>query len=69
MLKVPRHISGRELTNILQRYGYKITRQIGSHIRLASKLMNEECIITIPNHKSYIICKKKQAHLHNLYLL
>ena len=36
MPKIPRDISGRELTKLLNRYKYKVVRESGSHIRLVS---------------------------------
>jgi predicted RNA binding protein YcfA (HicA-like mRNA interferase family) len=35
-MKLPRDMGGEELTALLGKYGYKITRQTGSHIRLTS---------------------------------
>ena len=49
MKRIPRDISGQELIKALQLIGYKITRQVGSHIRL-STLEKGEHHITIPNH-------------------
>lgn len=49
-MKIPRDISGFELVKALEIYGYKITRQKGSHIRLTTQ-KNGEHHITIPNHK------------------
>jgi len=50
-VKLPRQISGDELARLVQRYGYQITRQTGSHIRLTSKFKGSEHHITIPAHK------------------
>ena len=50
-MKLPRQISGDELARLVQRYGYQITRQTGSHIRLTSKFKGSEHHITIPAHK------------------
>lgn len=50
-MKIPRDISGEKLSKLLGRYGYEITRQTGSHLRLTSSLRGEHHI-TIPNHKS-----------------
>lgn len=50
-MKLPRQISGEELARLLQRYGYQITRQTGSHLRLTSKFMSSEHHVTIPAHK------------------
>jgi len=37
-MKLPRDMGGEELAALLGRYGYKIIRQTGSHIRLTSTL-------------------------------
>ena len=50
MPKIPRDISGRDLADLLKKFGYKITRQAGSHIRLTSFKKDEAHHITIPNH-------------------
>jgi predicted RNA binding protein YcfA (HicA-like mRNA interferase family) len=50
--KIPRDVSGRDLCRLLGRYEYVITRQAGSHIRLASKYMQHEHSITIPDHET-----------------
>jgi len=49
-MKLPRDIGGAELAKLLELYGYRITRQTGSHIRLTTILKGEHHI-TIPNHK------------------
>ena len=49
-MKFPRNISGYELANALEIYGYKVTRQKGSHMRLTTQKKGEHHI-TIPNHK------------------
>ena len=49
-MKLPREISGKELAKLLKKYGYEITRQTGSHIRLTSAKKGEHHI-TIPAHK------------------
>lgn len=48
-MRLPRDLSGDELAGLLQRYGYKITRQAGSHMRLTT-LQEGEHHITIPRH-------------------
>ena len=48
-MKIPRDISGSELIKALKVYGYSVSRQTGSHIRLSTDL-NGEHHITIPNH-------------------
>ena len=50
-MKIPREIKGLALAKKLSIYGYKITRQTGSHIRLTTQ-KNGENNITIPAHKS-----------------
>jgi predicted RNA binding protein YcfA (HicA-like mRNA interferase family) len=49
-MKLPREISGEELAKLLKKYGYEITRQTGSHIRLTTTAKGEHHI-TIPAHK------------------
>ena len=50
-MKLPRDMAGEELAALLGRYGYKVTRQAGSHMRLTSTLKGSEHHITIPKHK------------------
>jgi len=50
-VKIPRDTGGEELAKLLKRYGYQITRQTGSHIRLTTNLKGEHHI-TIPRHKA-----------------
>ena len=49
-MRLPRNISGLHLAQLLSIYGYKITRQSGSHIRLTTHQAGEHHI-TIPDHK------------------
>ena len=49
-MRLPREISGEELAKLLKKYGYEITRQTGSHIRLTTTVKGEHHI-TIPAHK------------------
>lgn len=50
-MRIPRNISGEELIKLLnKKYGYVITRQTGSHVRLTTKLKGGHHI-TVPNHK------------------
>ena len=48
-MKIPRNISGDELVKALAKYGYYVTRQTGSHLRLTTT-ENGEHHITIPAH-------------------
>ena len=50
-MKVPRNVYADELINLLERCGYIIVRQTGSHIRMLKKSDDGEHIITVPNHK------------------
>jgi len=49
-MKLPRDIGGEELAKLLSKYGYEITRQKGSHLRLTTTLKGEHHL-TIPKHK------------------
>jgi len=50
-MKIPRDLGGEKLAKLLRKYGYQITRQTGSHIRLTTTMKGEHHI-TIPRHKS-----------------
>ncbi|TFG22913.1 MAG: type II toxin-antitoxin system HicA family toxin [Promethearchaeota archaeon] len=50
-MKIPRNISGMKLSKLLKRFGFEITRQTGSHMRLTTTIRGE-FHITIPKHKS-----------------
>lgn len=50
-MKIPRDVGGAELAKVVECYGYKITRQAGSHLRLTTT-MGGEHHITIPAHRS-----------------
>lgn len=50
-MKLPRDVGGEELANLLGKYGYKVTRQTGSHLRLTSTMKDAEHHLTIPRHK------------------
>lgn len=49
MPKLPRDVSARELLRVLQRVGFVIDRQQGSHITLIRD--KPYAHVTIPNHK------------------
>lgn len=51
-MRLPRDLSGHELIKLLQRYGYEVTRQVGSHIRLRSMLRGSAHHLTVPDHRS-----------------
>ena len=48
-MKLPRDCSGRDLAKRLERLGYQITRQAGSHLRLTTQRGGEQHV-TIPDH-------------------
>ena len=50
-MKLPRDLDGRSLAVLLRRYGYEITRQTGSHIRLTCSAKGAEHHVTVPAHK------------------
>ncbi len=50
-MKIPRDISGEDFVIKLQKFGYQISRQTGSHIRLTTNQSGTHHI-TIPNHNS-----------------
>ena len=50
-MKIPRDINANDLVKVLTLYGYTVTRQTGSHIRLTTEQSGQHHI-TIPNHNS-----------------
>jgi predicted RNA binding protein YcfA (HicA-like mRNA interferase family) len=50
-MKLPRDIGGQDLADLLSTYGYKITRQTGSHLRLTCSAGGSVHSLTLPNHK------------------
>ena len=50
-MRIPRNLSGRKLAKQLEIFGYRITRQTGSHARLTT-LKNGKHDITIPLHSN-----------------
>ncbi len=49
-MRLPRDVGGEELAKLLGKYGYEVTRQTGSHMRL-SRREGDEHHVTIPRHK------------------
>ena len=50
-MRTPRNLSGMELAVLLRRrYGYNLTRQRGSHMRLTSTFMGYEHHVSVPRH-------------------
>ena len=50
-MRLPRDTSAQELIKSLQKLGYVVTRQKGSHIRLTTT-SNGQHHLTIPNHNT-----------------
>jgi predicted RNA binding protein YcfA (HicA-like mRNA interferase family) len=48
-VRLPRDLSGRDLARALERLGYQVTRQTGSHLRLTTQEGGEHHL-TIPDH-------------------
>lgn len=48
-MRLPRDVSARDLVKLLAAYGYAVTRQTGSHIRLTTT-RNGQHHITVPAH-------------------
>ena len=46
-MKLPRDVSGQDLSTLLRRLGYEIERQTGSHLRLSRQGGHH---VTIPSH-------------------
>ena len=49
-MKIPRDLDYQEIIKVLAPFGYTVTRQTGSHIRLTT-VQNGEHHITIPAHR------------------
>ena len=50
-MRLPRDLSGDQLVRLLRRYGYRATRQTGSHIRLTTSQGGQHHV-TIPRQSS-----------------
>lgn len=48
-MRLPRDVSGRDLSRALGALGYEVVRQTGSHIRLTSR-SEPQHHVTIPDH-------------------
>ena len=48
-MRIPRDLSGKQLIKHLEKYGYEVTNQRGSHIKITT-VKNGEHHIVIPNH-------------------
>ena len=50
-MKIPRDLNGADLARRLAAYGYVVTRQSGSHMRLSRQAGEQQQHLTIPAHK------------------
>jgi len=50
-VRIPRDLNGTDLAKQLGQFGYSITRQSGSHMRLTRIDGGQEQHLTIPSHK------------------
>ena len=50
-MRLPRDWDGEKLATLLRQYGYEVTRQTGSHMRLTTQQGGEHHV-TIPRHLS-----------------
>ena len=50
-MKIPRDLNGADLAKRLAVYGYSVTRQRGSHMRLSRQTADGQQHLTIPAHK------------------
>ena len=50
-VRLPRDLSGHDLAVLLRQFGYVVTRQSGSHMRLTTQTKGEHHV-TIPAHGS-----------------
>jgi predicted RNA binding protein YcfA (HicA-like mRNA interferase family) len=48
-MRLPRDLSGDDLARALGRFGYEVSRQAGSHLRLTTQRQGEHHV-TIPRH-------------------
>jgi predicted RNA binding protein YcfA (HicA-like mRNA interferase family) len=49
--RLPRDVSGPDIAKLLDAFGYAVTRQKGSHLRLTTQVGGEHHV-TVPNHGS-----------------
>ncbi len=49
-MRIPRGLNAQQIIRMLADYGYFVSRQTGSHIRLTSSIIGAEHHITVPDH-------------------
>lgn len=57
-----KRLSGKDVIIFCEQYGFKISRQKGSHINLARIISESKQVVTIPNHKEI-----DRGTLHNIF--
>ncbi len=50
-MKLPRDVSGAEAVRALERLGFSISRQTGSHVRMAQRARR----VTVPMHRNLVV--------------
>ena len=45
-------VSGRQVISVLERIGYRVVRQRGSHVRLRDETNPNHLPLTVPDHKT-----------------
>ena len=48
-MRIPRDLSGQDVVRALAAFGYSVTRQTGSHLRVTTTQRGEHHV-TVPNH-------------------
>ncbi len=49
--KLPRDVSGRDVVKALEKIGYRVVHQKGSHIRMRDDTNPHHLPVTVPDHK------------------
>ena len=57
-----KRLSGKDVIIFCEQYGFKVSRQKGSHINLARIVSESKQVVTIPNHKEI-----DRGTLHNIF--
>ena len=50
-MRIPRDVNAGDLIKLLEKYGYRVVKQTGSHIKLAKEFFDSKHGITVPNHR------------------
>ena len=57
-----KRLSGKDVIIFCEQYGFKVSRQKGSHINLMRIVSESKQVVTIPNHKEI-----DRGTLHNIF--